>query len=245
MSGETRSTLRFGDRAAAYAAFRPEYPEEAIDEIFVGLGDPNALVVADVGAGTGISARSIADRGARTIAIEPNEKMRERAEAHANVEWRDGSGEHTGLDDASVDVVTAAQAFHWFANDAAMAEFRRIARRRAVWLQYDRDARAPFSRSYGDVVRAHSVDDTEALRMQGIGVFAQFPNARVSRTAFTSVQRLDLDGVMGRAASSSYLPQSGTEAAELRRDLRAIFLAHAESGFVNLALVTFVLRADW
>ena len=58
---------RFGDRAADYVKYRPGYPSAAIDSILDGLGSPARLTVADIGAGTGISARLIADRG---IAIE-------------------------------------------------------------------------------------------------------------------------------------------------------------------------------
>ncbi len=245
MSDQLESTQRFGDRAAAYAAFRPGYPEEAIDALLEGLGDPSSLVVADVGAGTGISARIIASRGPQVIAVEPNADMREAAADHPRVEWQDGTAEHTGLADASVDLAVACQAFHWFANPFAMSEFRRIARRRAAMLQYERDERDPFTKSYGNVVRAHARDDTEALRMQALATFAHFPKARVTRHAFTSVQELDLDGVIGRAASSSYLPNSGPESVSLRRDLRTVFEQHERAGKVELAMVTFVLVADF
>src|SRR5579863_5521770 len=156
------STKRFGSRASAYAAFRPTYPPAAVDAALAGLGDPRRLTVADVGAGTGISARLFAERGAKVVAIEPNAKMRGNAEPHPSVEWRDGSAERTGLDDASVDAVIACQAFHWFATPAAMSEFRRIARKRAVLLQYERNELDAFTAAYGDLVRSYAMDDTEA-----------------------------------------------------------------------------------
>src|SRR5580700_5131592 len=76
------STTRFGSRASAYAAFRPSYPPEAIDAVLEGLGDPRAVTIADVGAGTGISSRLFAERGAALIAIEPNARMRATARGH-------------------------------------------------------------------------------------------------------------------------------------------------------------------
>ena len=103
------------------------------------------VVVADVGAGTGISSRMFAARGAAVIAIEPNAAMRAAAGEHPRVRWRDGTAERTGLADRSVDVVVACQAFHWFATPAAMSEFVRIARRRAAILQYERDERDAYS----------------------------------------------------------------------------------------------------
>jgi SAM-dependent methyltransferase len=239
------STQRFTDRAGAYATYRPQHPDEAVDAVFAGLADPHHLRVADIGAGTGISSRLFAERGAHVVAIEPNVAMREAAMPNPRVEWRDGTAEDTGLDDASVDIVTACQAFHWFATPQAMQEFRRIAKHRAVLLQYERDERHGFTKSYGDVVRAHARDDTEALRMRALGVFASFPVANVRREAFASRQTLDLDGVIGRAASSSYLPNSGPDAVSLRRDLRTIFDRHERGGRVEITMVTFVLVAEF
>ena len=139
------SINRFDSRAQAYAEFRPSYPPEAIDSALDGLGDPLALTIADVGAGTGISARLFARRVAAVIAIEPNVRMRAAAEPHPRVQWREGTAEKTGLEDRSVDAVVACQAFHWFATLPAMLEFRRVARRRAALLQYERDERPSTS----------------------------------------------------------------------------------------------------
>ena len=242
---QTRSTERFGDRAAAYVAYRPLYPDEAIDTVIAGMGDPGLLTIADIGAGTGISSRLFASRGARVIAIEPNADMREAAADHPNVEWQDGTGDDTGLNDASVDLAVACQAFHWFSTPFAMRELRRIARTRAAMMQYERDERDPFTKAYGDVVRAYARDDTEAMRLQAIAVFSRFPGARVARSAYTSAQTLDLDGVLGRASSSSYLPNTGDQAAALQRDLTAVFERFESDGKVEFSLVTFVLVADF
>jgi SAM-dependent methyltransferase len=240
-----KSTKRFGSRAPAYAAFRPGYPPAAIDAALDNLGDPHAITIADVGAGTGISSRLFAERGVGVIAVEPNARMRAAAQPHPGVTWRDGTAERTGLESASVDAVVACQAFHWFATAQACAEFRRVARRRAALLQYERDERDPFTNAYGNVVRAYATDDTEALRRRALAAFAKFPNARLTRTEHPSEQHLDRDGLLGRAASASYLPQSGPLAQHLRTDLHALFERYGRRGRVALAMVTFVLCADW
>lgn len=243
MTDGVGSAERFADRASAYAAHRPSYPPEAIDAVLTGLGDPRDLEVADVGAGTGISARLFAHRGAAVVAIEPNAAMRAAAEPHPRVMWREGTAEQTGLADGSVDVAVACQAFHWFSTPAAMRELARIARRRVAILQYERDERHAFTKDYGDVVRAFARDDTEAMRAAGLGVFENFPNAHVTRAAFGFRQPLSLESLLGRAASASYLPNEGPALASLQRDLERTFERHQRDGTVELAMVTYVLTA--
>jgi len=197
MADSMRSTQRFGNRAKEYAAHRPGYPSGAIDAVFAGLSDPCGLVVADVGAGTGISARLFADRGASVVAVEPNAAMRASAQAHPRVTWHDGTAERTGLPDGSADLVTACQAFHWFATPEAMREFARVARRRVAILQYERDEHDAGTHAYGEVIRAYATDDTEALRARALAAFEQFPHGPVKRTAVSSDQALTLEGLLG------------------------------------------------
>lgn len=238
-------TGRFGTRAKSYAVFRPTYPAGAIDAALDGLGEPNTLTIADIGAGTGISSRLFAERGVTVIAIEPNARMREAAGQHPQVSWREGTAEATHLPDASVDAVVACQAFHWFVPSDAFGEFRRVARHRAAVLQYERDERDPFTKAYGDVVRAYATDDTEALRQRALAAFSAFPDASVARSEHLSRQSLDREGLIGRASSSSYLPQSGPLASRLHNDLSVVFDRYQRAGRVELVMATVVLVADW
>ena len=117
---------RFSDRASDYVKYRPSYPAAAIDAILDGLGEPSQLTAADIGAGTGISSRLLAQRGVRVLAIEPNAEMRQAADPHALVEFRAGNSEATNLPDTSIDLVTCFQSFHWFNPVLTLPEFRRI-----------------------------------------------------------------------------------------------------------------------
>jgi ubiquinone/menaquinone biosynthesis C-methylase UbiE len=96
---------RFTNRAEDYAKYRPSYPSAVIDRILAKLNNIS-VIIADIGAGTGISSRLLADRGVKVIAIEPNSAMREVATAHPLVEFHDGHAEHTQLPDASISVVS-------------------------------------------------------------------------------------------------------------------------------------------
>jgi hypothetical protein len=81
--------------------------------------------------------------------------------------------------------------------------------------------------------------------VRSLTLFSAYPNARVTRYAFPSSQELDLDGLLGRAASASYLPNTGPDSVALRRDLRKIFEKNEQSGRVVLSMVCFVITADW
>jgi SAM-dependent methyltransferase len=119
---ETRRTS-FGDIAAFYDRTRPSYPDAAVDWL---VGDGVNRVV-DLGAGTGKLTKLLVARGLDVAAVEPSEGMREQlAAALPDVAVLDGSGESLPLPDASVDLVVAAQAWHWVDVVKASAEVARV-----------------------------------------------------------------------------------------------------------------------
>lgn len=235
-------TGRFGDRASAYAANRPGYPQAVLDALLYDM--PPEAVVADAGAGTGISSAALAANVASVIAIEPNAAMRAKAAPNEKIEWVEGTGENTGLPDKSVDLAAAFQAFHWFDAETAFAEFTRISRVRIGLVQYERDEHDPFTQAYGDLVRAFAVDDTETLRMRTLEAFTRMSSSRLRRTAIAAGQRLQLDGLLGRIDSASYLPKEGEAAAELRSRARDLFARHEQDGTVVLAMTYHILTAS-
>lgn len=243
---ELEPTSRFSDRGGVYARHRPGYPPEAIDAVVAGCG-PGA-VCADVGAGTGISARLVADRGVSVIAIEPNAGMRDAAEPHSRVEWRGGTAEATGLPDGSVDLVLCAQAFHWFDPDRALGEFRRVLRPRGrlclVWN--DRDERDPLTREYGRLILEASGDHPAARDRSGCGevIFASPHFTGAVRQVFEHGQPLTLDGLIGRALSASYTPREGPRHQALLTGLRGAFDQHRDgAGLVTMRYRTRVYTA--
>lgn len=238
------ATVRFTGAAQAYREHRPGYPPGVFELLFADVGDPAQLAVADIGAGTGISTHLLAQRAARVYAVEPNEAMRAQAEALPNVTWSGGTAEATGLESKSVDLALAFQAFHWFDAARAYAEFERIARKRIGLVQYERDEGDAFTNAYGDIVRRYSTDDTETLRAETLERFSEPAGAALQRHAVPSAQPLNEDGLLGRAASASYLPRTDAKADELRSELRTLFRAHERDGFVTLHMHVHVLFAD-
>lgn len=233
---------RFSDRVRDYVRYRPDYPAAAFDHMLAGLATGPGCVVADVGAGTGIATRALAARGVRVLAVEPNAEMRAAAEPHPLVEWRDGSAEHTGLPDASVQLVLCAQAFHWFRAPEALAEFQRVLAPggRLALLWNTRSADDAFTAGYTAAIRAVSGDHAAEMRPFDAGVVSaegRFEPAALAR--FDHAQRTDLTGLVGRATSASYVPKQGEPFERLQGLLAALHERHRDAdGFVTLRYVT-------
>jgi ubiquinone/menaquinone biosynthesis C-methylase UbiE len=115
--------------AAAYELARPGYPDEAVAILRDDLGIGADTRVLDLAAGTGKLTRRLVELGATVTAVEPVAGMRTQlALVLPEVEVVDGTAEDIPARDASVDVVTVAQAFHWFDAPAALAEIARVLR---------------------------------------------------------------------------------------------------------------------
>ncbi len=240
---ELSPTTRFADRASDYALFRPSYPPAAIDAVFEGLPTDRPLVAADIGAGTGISSRLLADRGLRVLAVEPNAAMRETADPHPGVTFVDGAAESTGLGAASVDLVMCAQAFHWFKPVDALAEFRRIVkpRGRLVFLVNERDNEDAAMRAYNTAIKAAAERELSEGMRGAIDDALHAAGIPTVPRSFPYAQALSRDGLVGRARSASYIPKEGPRYEQLLRDLDALWIAHhGADGMVTLGYRTFV-----
>jgi len=242
-------TVRFGARAEAYARARPDYPPAAIGAVLEGLGDPAALTVADIGAGTGISSNMLADRGCRVLAVEPNPRMQAHATHHDNVEWVTASGEKTGLEAASVDVVTCAQSFHWLYAPGALREFRRILRPggRLALIWNVPDERDGFSAGYMRIMREFAREAPRSLwampeTAASLKRSRTFRGLRVLR--FDHAQSLTWDALIERARSASYTPREGVPLEQMHAALRVLFDTHAQGGAASLRYVTEAHIAD-
>ncbi len=121
--------LAFGPKANEYEKGRPDYPPTAIAWLIEALGINGNSTVIDLAAGTGKLTRLLLPTGARVIAIEPVEGMREvLSSVVPAAEVLEGTAEQLPLPDASTDAVTVAQAFHWFRGQEALAEIHRVLR---------------------------------------------------------------------------------------------------------------------
>ena len=128
MSVHETASRAWGDSADVYERARPGYPPEAIDFLHgLGLG-PDGDVL-DLAAGTGKLTRALIAAGARVTAVEPLFAMRQMLQQRLpEATVMEGTAEHIPVEDASMDLVTVAQAFHWFDAPKAMNEIARVLR---------------------------------------------------------------------------------------------------------------------
>jgi SAM-dependent methyltransferase len=211
------------------------------------------VVLIDVGSGTGISSRLFAARGLEVIGLEPNADMRAAAAATAvdarvpRPTYREGTAEATGLPDEAADVVLAAQAFHWFERDAALAEFYRVLKPDGwlVLVWNERNERDPFTAAYGTVIRtAPDASVVEVPRGQAGAVLLTSPLFRdAERVVFANEQVLEEEELLGRAFSASYAPRDPSTATAWANSLRIVFSRHQQEGKVVLRYETAVYLA--
>ncbi|MEN5069472.1 class I SAM-dependent methyltransferase [Stenotrophomonas sp. TWI1183] len=235
------STERFSSRVADYVRYRPDYPPALLDWLHQDIGVPTETLVADIGAGTGISTRLFLAAGHPVIAVEPNAAMREAAEQllapdYLRLKVADGTAEATGLADNSVGLVAAAQAFHWFDTTAVRHEWARILQPEGMalvfWNSRLLDA-SPFLIGYEQLLLEFGTDYTEvAERYQDDDTMrAWFGEGLRGMARLPNVQRMDYDGLRGRLLSSSYAPQTGhPRHAAMLDALQQLFDAHAVDG---------------
>jgi ubiquinone/menaquinone biosynthesis C-methylase UbiE len=235
------STERFSSRVGNYVKYRPTYPPEVLELLQKACGLGAGSVVADIGSGTGISASLLLTSGATVYGIEPNDDMRAAAEEYLGDRLGfhsiDGTAEDTTLPGQSVDLIVAAQAFHWFEPATTRKEFTRILKP-SGWVALmwnDRITEStPFLIGYEHLLRAHMPEYLEIGHKEAMGLIEKFFRGNVSFARFQNKQVFDLEGLIGRVLSSSYAPELGHPGHEaMMRDLRDLFERTQENGFVE------------
>lgn len=275
MSPAADATTRFSSRVADYVAYRPSYPISVIENLDQLFSLPHGALIVDLGSGTGISSKILLDvlapKAVRVIGVEPNKDMRDAGDEflaeyvkQGRFESRDGTAESTGLEDGTVDLVVAAQAFHWFDIPKARSECQRVLKSNGVagvaLIWNDRrgvDASAPKEQSfprldnpvmnaydlllvqrgqeYKKVNHHHTVNEDSLQQFYGPNGF------QIQTVPFP--QHLTYDRLKGRLLSSSYTPQAGQEGHdELIAELEELFEKYQKDGNIEFIYDTRVFH---
>lgn len=237
---------RFSDRVDDYVRYRPGYPRELVTWIAETIGLVPSWHVADVGSGTGFLSLRFLENGNTVYGVEPNAEMRASAEREFAGNDRfisvDGSAETTTLPDQSIDLVCAAQAFHWFDLEATRREWRRVLKPDG-WALVVFNTRlieaTPFMRAYDQHLVNYAVDYTRVDHRRGLPERMHIFAGPYREWRFRFTLHHHFDDVRGLSMSSSYVPAPGhpTHEAFFAR-LREIFDAHAKDGVVDFPYET-------
>ncbi|MFB6454331.1 class I SAM-dependent methyltransferase [Chitinophaga sp. Hz27] len=236
-----KNTERFSTRVENYVKYRPHYPDTLLPFLKeAGVLHPETIV-ADIGAGTGISASPFLENGNEVYAVEPNAEMREKMvdllSPYQNFKAIAGTAEHTTLPDNSIDLIIAGQAFHWFDPAASKIEFERIGKPGSyialIWNV--RQVESPFEKAYEVLLRKYGTDYKE-VNHKNIGeaqMNSFFGPQGYKLKSLNHLQLFDLKGIKGRLMSASYAPLHGPEHDAMMRELEEIYEKNNENGMVK------------
>jgi ubiquinone/menaquinone biosynthesis C-methylase UbiE len=232
---------RFSSRVENYARFRPGYPAEVIEVLKKECGLTPKSVVADIASGTGIFTRRLLEDGNRVFGVEPNPEMRRAGEEYltnySNFTSVAATAESTGLPEHSIDLVTAAQAAHWFDREKALREFQRILKPSGYLALLWNDRRleaSPFDRDYEQMLLQYGTDyaDVKRLDADATRFFGSFKR---ELRVLSNFQDFDYEALEGRLLSSSYAPQRGHPShGPMLSELHRIFQAHQSGGRIRM-----------
>ncbi len=234
-------TERFSNRVENYIRYRPHYPPAIIDFLHSSCGLQAASIIADIGSGTGILSEMFLRNGNTVYAVEPNREMREAGERllghYTNFRSVPGSAEASTLEPISIDIITAGQAFHWFDEDKAKAEFLRILKPSGwvvlIWNDR-RENSSAFAVAYEQLLQTYATDYREVnhKRINHSLLSRFFSNGYLVRN-FENSQHFNFEALKGRLLSSSYAPEAGQPGHEpMLTELSIIFDSYQDNGEV-------------
>jgi SAM-dependent methyltransferase len=238
---------RFADRAAIYARSRPSYPPAAIEFLLARVPGPHARIV-DVGAGTGIATHLLAAAHGRAIGLDPGVEMLRASATDPRVALASGRAEHLPLRPASVGLLTAFNAFHWFQPEAFFTEARRVlvpeGRLALAWNDWSRDD--PFTDEFVRLMRSRAGDYPPEDRAAEVApLYATHQFREVEAASFDNVHVLDRETLPMRLQSMTYIPREGPAWDTLSAELTALYERYADAhGLVRHHYATVVYVAS-
>ncbi len=227
---------RFTGKAEFYDKYRPSYPDSLIDWLYERT---NAATVADIGAGTGKFTACLLRKPWKVTAVEPNDDMRSKLNI-PGVNVVKGSAENTGLEQCSIELITTAQAFHWFDRDKFKSECQRILKPEgSLAVVYNERKDNDYSKErdeiflkYCGACNAGAIGGSKE-KFEDIfdgGYFSSYEVFKLENNT-----QLDLEGFIGRELSSSYaLKENDPKFPEFKKELEKLFQKYQENGSVRI-----------
>lgn len=235
------NTKRFDNKGEIYAKARPKYSQKLLEHLKSRSDIPENAVIADIGSGTGIFTEQLLNAGYKAFAVEPNNDMRKIAEqnlsGNPNFTSVNGRADSTSLPDNSIDIVTAAQAFHWFDKDLFRAECNRILKKNGlIILVYNsriesaectialKELRKKYNPEFNGFSNGISEDKCK-----------EFFNGKCEILTYDNSVTYDRKGYINRVLSSSYSLKKGDEKFnDYLNDIDALFDKYSQNGTLTV-----------
>lgn len=221
--------MSFGAIAEDYDVLRPQAPPQAVDW----LVPSGCQVAVDLAAGTGLFTRTLVDRVARVVAVEPDARMRAVLAARSPaVSVLQGRGESIPLPDAAADALFVSSAWHWMDPDRAVPEIGRVLRDGGrfglIWTSRDRDVDwvRELDRLPGE--ETSEADSPDRFRRRHREVVLPEPQIfdNIARETFEFVRTMTLDDAVAMVGTYSRVIIAAP-------DDRAQRLAHARAALAE------------
>ena len=241
-------TNRFTGRTDNYKAYRPSYPQQVVEYI-KNIAAPSADVrIADLGAGTGIFSELLLQAAYSVLTVEPNTEMRQAAEEklqhYANYISIAATAEQTTIAANSIDIITAAQAFHWFDLETIKQEFERILKPSGsvvlIWNIMRIDT--AFMQAYKTFRKQYEEDIVRPLRGDIAAINAYFAPLTCTEIIIPHSTFLTYDELQGLLLSSSLVNNSGDE---MLNGLRELFDTYAVDDKVEMRYNTMMYHVRY
>ncbi len=214
--------LSFGRAAAIYDSVRPSYPSEAIEWVL----PAGVSTVLDLGAGTGKLTQLLVGHGYDVVAVDPDPAMLGRlGQTLPNVATYQGTAEQIPLDDASVDAVVCAQAWHWVDREVALSEVARVLTPGGafglVWNVLD--GSVPWIVALAEATHGIAGSGLDAITVVGE------PFTPMEKIVIPWVYKLDRAGVLRLVSSwSQYITAEPADQAAMLANVGAVLDTHPD-----------------
>jgi len=243
-----KSTDKFTDKAEVYAKYRPSYPIEYIEYLISGAALNENCIIADIGSGTGILSRQLLERGLTVIGVEPNDDMRTVAEQTLKTDSRfisiKATAENTTINDKSIDLITVAQAFHWFNMEQFRTECQRILKQdgRVALVWNSRDGSSDINKDSAEVCQRYCPTFkgfSGGMEETPIAFQQFFKDGKYDLKYFRNDLQFNLNGFLGRYLSASYSPKKTEEEYEpFITALSNLYKKYCNSGKIVIPNIT-------
>lgn len=242
----------FSGRAKDYVKYRTDYVDSLADYLVSELHINKDQVIADMGSGTGLLAQLLVRLGARVFGVEPNDDMRAEGEKNLagfnNFVSVAGCAEHSGLKDASIDIITAGNAFHWFDLDKARREFQRILKPqgRVILVRSDwKEFPAQRMKEYDRIIQKYCIGRGGIVSDPVLekAAIKKFFRSFTSKVLGESSVQYSLEELKGRFLSTSFSPKPGHPQHEAcMHEIEQLFRKFAQDGRFSFGVLTTVVN---